>query len=147
MGKTGADNSGIWCECDDAPVYARGAATLLDHPDECGFPDRLCSVRNHRMTFHDRCGLPLQMRFCGCGATGFTFDLDRRWWVHYACGWPTRAWYASAAQTAPDHLVGLRPVTYHEFVAIPETPKASYSRLNERERDINRKRAGTWVRD
>jgi hypothetical protein len=136
-----------WCECDDAPRYARGAATLLDHPGACDFPDGICTERAHRVTVHPACGRELRIRFCGCGGTGFSHDVERDWWVHYECGWPTRAWYEAAGRPAPDHLAGLRPVTYHEFRVVPENPRAVYERLDPRQRELNRARAGSWVRD
>ena len=38
-----------WCDCGDAPLYARGPATFLDHPDGCEFPVGVCSPpRRHR---------------------------------------------------------------------------------------------------
>lgn len=136
-----------WCDCTDAPIVAPGAATFFDHPDGCAFPDGVCSVRAHRVTVHARCGRELLMRYCGCGATAFTHDLERDWWVHYVCGWPTRAWFDAAGRPAPDHLAGMRPVTYHEFVAVPESPRTTYERLGEAQRIANKARAGGWVRD
>lgn len=136
-----------WCDCEDAPRYARGAPTLLDHPGECEFPDGICSARAHRVTVHAKCGRELRMRYCGCGGTGFSYDPERGWWVCYMCGWPRRAWYEAAGSPAAEHLAGVRSVTYHEFAVIPTAPKATYARLDERERAINRARSGTWVRD
>jgi len=89
----------------------------------------------------------MPMRFCGCGATGFTFDEARGWWVHYECGWPTRAWFSSCGELAPVDLLGVRPVAYHEFVVVPQNPKATYDRLSEEQRRINEAWAGRWVRD
>ncbi len=136
-----------WCDCADAPRFAHGPATLLNHPGDCGFPDEVCAVREHRVTVHSACGLELLMLFCGCGATAFTLDPERGWWVHYVCGWPTQAWYDAAGRPAPEPLAGLRPVTWHEFPVIPQTPKAVYRRLDERQRAVNQARAGTSVRD
>jgi hypothetical protein len=136
-----------WCDCDDGPRYARGASTLLDHPGTCEFPAGICTVREHRVTVHTTCGRELQMRFCGCGGAGFTYNVERDWWVCYMCGWPTQAWYEACGSPAPDDLAGVRPVTYHEFAVIPTSPRRIYDRLDERGRALNRERAGTWVRD
>lgn len=130
-----------WCECDDAPIWARGAPTLLDHPTPCEFPDRPCTAREHRVTVHRQCGRSLLMRYCGCGADGFSLDPERGWWVHYVCGWPTRAWFAAAGQPAPDDLAGLRPRTYHEFPVVPD------KQMTTEQRAISRRFAGGWVRD
>lgn len=121
--------------------------TLLDHSGECGFPNGICTVRAHRVMVHEKCGRELEMRFCGCGATGFTYDPDRGWWVHYACGWPTKLWFDAHGTRAPEHLRGLRPVTYHEFVTVPMSPRKRYERLDERQRALNKEFDGHWVRD
>jgi len=87
------------------------------------------------------------MRFCGCTASGYTFDVEREWWVHYTCGWPTRAWYEAAGRPAPEPLAGQRPVTYHEFVVVPRAPKQTYDRLSEAQKRLNDTYADAWVRD
>ena len=87
------------------------------------------------------------VRFCACPPSGYTFDTDREWWVHYYCGWPTRAWYEGANKPAPAHLVGLRPVTYHEFVGVPKGPKAGSDPLSPGQRRLNDAQIGQWVRD
>ena len=138
MGKIAA---GRWCDCADAPRHARGAVTLLDHPTPCAFPDGICSERSHRVTVHHKCGRELLMRFCGCGDTGFTLDPARGWWVHYACGWPTRAWFEGSGAPAPEHLAGLRPVTYHEFPVVPD------KQMTDEQKAVSRAHAGSWVRD
>ena len=141
-----ATNAG-WCECADAPRRARGPASLLDHPTPCEFPEGICSVPEHRTTIHRECGRPLLMRYCGCGSTGFTHDIERDWWVCVWCGWPTRAWFEAAGKPAPVHLAGLRPVTYHEFVPVTGTAKQIAKRLDERQIELNGRFAGAWVRD
>jgi hypothetical protein len=137
----GTDAAGRWCECADAPRYARGAATLLDHPMPCAFPDGACEVRSHRVTVHAKCGRELLVRYCGCGDTGFTLDPARGWWVHYACGWPSRAWFETTGSPAPDELAGLRPVTYHEFPVLPD------KQMTDEQKVVSRAHAGAWVRD
>lgn len=144
MGNVTADR---WCDCADASLRVTGAVSLLGHPGGCAFPEDVCSVREHRITVHRHCGRPLLMRYCGCGSTGFTHDTERDWWVCVWCGWPTRAWFQAAGTPAPEHLTGLRPVTYHEFVPVTGTPKVIASQLDEREIELNRRFAGTWVRD
>ncbi len=44
-----------WCDCADAPLFTRGAATLLDHPGGCEFPAGTCTVRASRVTVHAGC--------------------------------------------------------------------------------------------
>lgn len=144
MGTIVADH---WCDCADAPLWAHGAVSLLGHPGGCEFPEGICTVREHRMTVHERCGRPLLVRYCGCGSTGFTLDVERNWWVCVWCGWPTRAWYRAAGAPAPEHLAGLRPITYHEFVPVPGSAKQVAKVLDERETELNRRFAGAWVRD
>lgn len=136
-----------WCDCPDAPHTVRGAATLLAHPGGCEFPEGVCTVRAHRVTRHEACGRELLMRYCGCIPSGYTFDEERGWWVHYVCGWPTRAWYEAAGQPAPESLAGLRPVTLHEYPVVPRNPKKAYERLTEAQRRLNDTYAGEWVRD
>lgn len=137
----GTSAAGRWCECADAPRYARGAPSLLDHPTPCAFPDGVCTERSHRVTTHAKCGRELLVRYCGCGGTGFTLDPERGWWVHYACSWPTRAWFEATGVPASDELAGLRPVTYHEFPVVPE------KQLSNEQKVVSRAHAGAWVRD
>jgi hypothetical protein len=87
------------------------------------------------------------MRFCACMPSGYTLDLGRGWWVHYYCGWPTRSWYEGAGQPAPDHLLGLRPVTLHEYVSVPRGPKSKADPLTPEQRAQNDAQIGQWVRD
>jgi hypothetical protein len=87
------------------------------------------------------------MRFCGCTPSGYTFDEQRGWWVHYVCGWPTRAWYEASGGPAPEMLAGVRPVTLHEYPAVPRIPKKAYERLTEGQKRLNDAYAGEWVRD
>jgi hypothetical protein len=134
-----------WCDCEDAPLEARGSLTLLDHDEECGFPEQRCTDAAHRMRVHDGCGRPVPMRFCACAPSGYTYDVDRAWWVHYQCGWPTKAWYTGAARPAPEHLLGLKPVTYHEYV--PVTGKANLELLSSSARRRNKVASGGWVWD
>lgn len=136
-----------WCDCDDAPTRARGPATLLDHPGGCGFPRGLCTVRAHRVAVHARCGREIRMQFCGCPPSGYTFDPERGWWVHYYCGWPTRAWYEGAGRPAPEHLLGVRPVTVHESVSVHRGNKRKPDPLDPEQRDLNDAMLGQWVRD
>ncbi len=63
------------------------------------------------------------------------------------CGWPTLGWYEATGQPAPPHLTGLRPVTYHEFAAVPRSPKPVYERLTDEQKRLNDAYAGTFVRD
>ena len=140
-------DTSMWCDCSDAPLIVRGAATVLDHPGGCAFPAGICQVREHRVTVHVACGRELRMRFCGCGATAFAWDVERDWWVHHVCGWPTRAWYEAAGAPAPDRIAGWRPVTYHEFVAVPSSPRSVYDSLSAEQRRSNEGHAGAWVRD
>lgn len=79
--------------------------------------------------------------------SGYTLDPDRGWWVHYYCGWPTRAWYEAAGQPAPDRLVGLRPVTLHEYVSVPRGPKSKEDPLTHVQRRLDSALIGQWVRD
>jgi hypothetical protein len=87
------------------------------------------------------------MLFCGCLPSGYTFDRERGWWVHYWCGWPTRAWFEAAGSPAPVHLRGIKPATYHEFVIVPKSPKSVYSRLTDEQKSLNDGFAGTYVWD
>jgi len=89
----------------------------------------------------------MPFRFCGCLPSGYTHDWERDWWVHYSCGWPTRAWLTEAGHLPPAELLGVKPVTYHEFLVVPRTPKAAFARLTEEQRRINAAWAGRWVRD
>ncbi len=136
-----------WCRCEDAPWFARAPLTILDHAWSCGFPATPCSVREHRVVRHKGCGREMPLRFCGCGATGFTLDPARDRWVHYGCGWPTRAWFAACGSLPKDDLLGLKPVTYHEFVVTPKSPKKTYARLTEAQQRLNDEYAGRWIRD
>ncbi len=139
--------SSAWCDCADAPLSARGASTLLGHPGGCEFPGGICTVRAHRVVTHEGCGRELRMRFCACIAVGYTFDEERRWWVHYVCGWPKQAWYEASGQPAPDSLSAVRPVTFHEYPVVLRVPKKTYSRLTEDEKRLNETYTGAWVRD
>ena len=87
------------------------------------------------------------VRFCACPPSGYTFDPERRWWVHYYCGWPTRAWYEGAAQPAPPHLLGIRPVTLHEFVKVPRASALKKDPLTPAQRRVNDTHSVEWVRD
>jgi hypothetical protein len=136
-----------WCACEDAPWLAHGPLTLLDHPDDCGFPAQPCGVRAHHMSKHKSCGLLMPMRFCGCLALGYTFDPARGWWVDVECGWPSRAWFKSCGKLAPGSLMDVKPVTFHEFVIVPRTPKKAYEHLTDEQRRLNEECAGGWVRD
>jgi len=136
--------AGRWCECADRPVYSDPVATVLRHPEGC---EGVCEVRAHRVLVHAACGREVLMLFCGCGEPAFTLDVPRRWWVHYACGWPTRAWFEAAGSPAPDDLAGLRPATYHQFRVHPRSPKKVYAALSDDQRAANERGAGTWVRD
>ncbi len=140
-----------WCTCPDAPVHARGASTKLDHREGCEFPTGICAVRAHRITVHEKCGRVVPVLFCGCGSTAFTFDPERGWWVHYVCAWPTRAWYEGAGRppALPD-LVGVRPLTYHEFVPVPRVPKRARNvvePLTPEQRQVNDVMVGQSVWD
>ena len=138
-----------WCRCADSPVSARGPLTFIDHLDGCGFPEERCEIDSHRRLVHDACGRVLAMRFCGCGGSdrGFTLDAARGWWVHYVCGWPTKAWYESSGKPAPSKLLGLKPVTYHEYQLVPSTPKVEFERLSAAQKRSNRLAVGRWIRD
>lgn len=142
-----AVSGGSWCGCPDAPLYARGPSTFLDHPGGCEFLVDVCTVRSHRVTIHKACGRELAVRFCGCPPSGYTFDPERDWWAHYSCGWPTRAWYEGAGQPAPEHLLGMRPVTFHEFVSVSRGPKSKKDPLTPEQRRLNDVQIGQWVRD
>jgi len=87
------------------------------------------------------------MRFCSCPPSGYTFDPEREWWVHYHCGWPTRAWYEGSDRPAPEQLLGVRPVTYHEYVSVPRGSKKQPDRLSAEQRRLNDAQIGGWVRD
>jgi hypothetical protein len=136
-----------WCDRSDAPIYVHGPATLLDHSSGCDFPTGICAVRAHRVTVHDACGRELKVRFCACPPSGYTLDPERGWWIHYYCGWPTRAWYEGAAKPALDELLGIRPVTLHEFVSVARGPKSKEDRLTPEQRRLNDAQIGHWVRD
>lgn len=101
------------------------------------------------MTVHAGCGRPMPVRFCGCQPSGYSFDFERGWWVHYVCGWPTRAWLTAAGRLPPADLLGLRPATYHEFVAVRRStsPTAPYARLSDEQKRLNAAWTGCWVRD
>ena len=79
--------------------------------------------------------------------SGYTFDVERGWWVHYSCGWPTRAWYEAAGKPAGEDLLGMRPVTLHEFVSVPRRSKGKADRLTPEQRIRNDAQIGNWVRD
>ena len=81
------------------------------------------------------------------GSSGFTYDVARRWWVHYVCGWPKRAWYESAGNPAPPPLAGYKPITYHEYQFVPSKPKEEYDRLSSDQKRINEESVGRWVWD
>jgi len=87
------------------------------------------------------------VRFCACPPSGYTFDAERGWWVHYYCGWPTRAWYEAAGKPAPDLLLGMRPVTLHEYVGVAKGSKAIGDPLMPGQRRLNDAQVGLWVRD
>lgn len=140
-------SGGDWCSCPDAPWFVDKPYTLLDHDETCGFPVSPCSVRAHRITVHKGCGRPMPVRFCGCQPSGYSYDVARGWWVHYYCGWPTRAWYEGAGKPAPDHLLGMRPVTLHEFVSVPRGPRTKEDPLTPEQRRLNDAQVGQWVRD
>jgi hypothetical protein len=144
-----ADEPGYeWCECPDAPVTAKGPLTLLDHSDDCGFPARQCDEPVHQRMIHETCGRPVKMRFCCCGGDyGFALDPERGWWVHYNCGWPTRAWFTGSGSPAPADLAGLKPITWHPFEPVPRSPKTVWLRLSEAQRALNLDYLGRWVRD
>jgi hypothetical protein len=137
----------VWCDCPDAPLYARGPSTLLDHPGGCQFPAGICTVRAHRVVVHEACGRELRIRFCACIPSGYTFDEERGWWVHYVCGWPTRSWFEASGQPAPDNLAAVKPATFYEYPVVPSVPKKAYSRLTEEEKRLNDAFVGAWVRD
>lgn len=153
MGKPRARRSGAlvtarsWCDCSDAPTFVRGPATLLEHPGGCDFPTAECKVRSHRATVHPACGRELLIRFCACPPSGYTFDRDRGWWVHYYCGWPTQAWFDAAGKPAPKHLQGIRPVTTHEFVSVSKGSNTSGDPLTPGQRRLNDAQIGLWIRD
>lgn len=138
-----------WCDCPGRPAHATRPLSLVDHGDDCAFPEAVCEVREHRMTRHEECGRWIEMLFCGCAPTnpGYILDETRGWWVHVRCGWPTRAWFESDQRRAPEGLRGIRPLTYHEFAIVPKAPKASYERLTARQRELNAAFVGRWVRD
>ena len=151
MGTTSArpssDNASSWCDCSDAPAYVSGPATFLDHPGSCEYPTRVCTARAHRVTVHKVCGREVAVRFCTCPPSGYTHDIERGWWVHYFCGWPTRAWYEAAGRPAPDNLLGMRPVTLHEYVSVPRGPKSKDDPLTPEQRRLDAAAIGGWVRD
>lgn len=140
-------SAGAWCNCPDAPLLVRGAATLLDHPGGCAFPASVCTVRAHRVSIHEGCGREMPMRYCGCPPSGYTLDIARGWWVHYSCGWPTKPWFDAAGQPAREELRGLRPITYHEFATVPRSPKPTYDRLTDEQKRINDTYVGASVWD
>jgi len=137
----------LWCECRDAPIFAGAPATFLDHASGCEYPTGVCTVRAHRVKVHDKCGRELVMRFCGCMPSGYTLDTERGWWVHYSCGWPTHAWYEAEGKPAPESLLGVRPVTLHEYVSVHRGPKKKPDPLTPEQRLLNDARIGGWVRD
>ena len=141
--------SGDWCSCPDAPWFVSMPYTLLDHDETCGSPVSPCSVREHRTTVHKGCGRPMPVRFCGCQPSGYSYDVERGWWVHYHCGWPTRAWLTQHGQLPPTDRVGGRPATFHEFVPVPrsKSPKSVYARLSDEQRRLNAAWTCGWVRD
>jgi hypothetical protein len=47
----------------------------------------------------------------------------------------------------PSELLGEKPITYHEFVIVPKSPKSVYEQLSEEQRRANAEWAGRWVRD
>ena len=142
-----SDDDSSWCGCKVAPTRVSGAATFLDHPGGCEFPVGVCTVRGHRVAVHQACGREFAIRFCACPPSGYTFDVERGWWVHYVCGWPTRAWFEVAGRPAPDELVGMRPVTLHEYVSVPRGPKSKDDPLTAEQRGLDSAAVGGWVRD
>jgi len=133
----------------EPPVLARGAITVLEHDEGCGFPERRCKNDVHRMFVHAACGRPVRMRFCGCSDTdhGYTFDTTRGWWVHYVCGWPTKAWYEGSGSPLPPGLGGVKPVTYHEYRAVPRSPARPWKSLTPQQQAANDAAVGRWVWD
>ena len=131
-----ADQPATFCDCDDRPTHARGRM-ILDHPGGCEFPGGRCTNDDHRRTVHEKCGRPVETLFCACMPSGYTHDIERDWWVHYWCGWPTRVWFEAAGKPAPERLRGLKPVTFHEFVIVPKSPKSVYDRLTDEQRTLN----------
>lgn len=137
------------CHCWTAPTLAQGSLTLNDHDEVCGFPFRRCENDKHHIWRHRACGRPMRMRFCGCSGSdyGFTFDVVRGWWVHYDCGWPTRLWFEHSGPPVTPGLEGVKPVTYHEYRAVPRSPSRPYAALSEEQRRWNDQASGTWVWD
>ena len=152
-----------WCDCADAPWTAPKPATLSEHSPDCGFPVSPCTIRAHRVTVHEGCGREMPYRFCRCQPSGYTFDVERGWWVHYLCGWPTWDWLQAAGSQPPEHLLGVRPVTLHEFVPVPKDPvrkppknppknpkppkPTAWSQLTDEQKRVNAAFDGAWVRD
>jgi hypothetical protein len=137
------------CRCWEPPVTADGPITMLEHDAECGYPERRCENDAHRMFIHAACGRPVRMRFCGCTSTdhGYTHDTVRGWWVHYVCGWPTKAWYEGSGSPSPPELEGVKPVTYHEYRAVPKTPARAWKSLNPGQQLANDRAVGAWLWD
>ena len=91
----------------------------------------------------------MPVRFCACQPSGYSYDPARDWWVHYYCGWPTRAWLTGHGRPAPADLLGVRPLTFHEFVPVPrsKSPKSVFARMSDEQRRLNAHFTGGWVRD
>ena len=137
------------CRCWAPPVLADGPLTLDRHDEACGFPRRRCDNDKHRVWVHRACGRPVRMRFCGCSGSdhGFTYDDVRGWRVHYVCGWPSRQWFEHSGSPPVPGLVGVKPVTYHEYRAVSKNPSRPYAALSEEQRRWNEQAGGTWVWD
>jgi hypothetical protein len=93
-----------WCECAEPLAPRLKARSWEAHQfGICGWPERRCDQPEHRRSWCRTCRRVVRVRFCTCGAPSeFVHDQRRDWWVHTACGWPTRAWYSGLASRKPN---------------------------------------------
>ena len=97
-----------WCDCAEPVLPSRDGRSWEHHRfGVCGWPERRCSMPEHRRSWCRVCRRVVRLRFCHCGGDWrFTYDRDREWWVHAVCGWPTQAWFSASRADTPDLLDG-----------------------------------------
>jgi hypothetical protein len=97
-----------WCDCAEPVMPSRDGRSWEHHRfGVCGWPERRCSMPEHRRSWCRACLRVVRLCFCHCaGDWRFTYDRDREWWVHAVCGWPTQAWFSASGAHTPDLLDG-----------------------------------------
>ena len=104
-----------WCDC-EAPEIPPEDERSWEHHDfgVCGWPERRCEMPEHRHTWCRCCRRVIRLRFCNCaGEYLYSYDRDRRWWVHTGCGWPTKAWFVVNGERIPDAVDGTPSWLWH----------------------------------